>query len=761
VAFWKYIGSSSQAFPEHDIVANPNEVYSFGSEGPPAAPSANSTDRLGALPLASTLWVSDPGPATAQAGVSLPDLSKTYALVVGLGASNGTDDTAAVNTILAGAAGKIVKGKHGENYLISGTLIVPSGCTLDMTNCTVTMSNSATGNMVNNKAMTSVATGTDGAMTSGSNILTTAVTASVGQTVTVSGATLGGYILVGLVSAVGGGTITLTDLSGGALNAGATVSGATVTVYNRDSNITLRGGTWNRGTAGPASGGRTAFSLRFEGVDGLIIRDMTIKSGNAKEFIAPANSTNVLVENIVCSVFSSPFQGQGPLKNVTVRNLYGTCGDDVVAFTPNDWPGYNTTVGDIVDVVVDNINVNSSAANGVKFLGGSPGTKILRAKATRIFGTVLLHAVWIGDDAAQASTTGGFCDDITVENVSAKAGSGYDYIYINGTNMGRVRVKGVAFDNSSQTLHLVEYAPASAATMPQLIVEDVQVKSMGAAGVVSVGQNAILSHLICNKIEVSSVVSGMSGIIVSGTVTDLTLNNFSGTLTGSAYVLALNGAVSAATVTRATLSGIHVNGGGGLFSSTGNTAVFPNLEASGCTLNGTAWLFDLGSTTEVHLSGVTLIGPTQGIANIRATGVVTVGGSGNALAAGSQNWKVTAGGKCSVRVFDAPAGTTAGGFPTIAAGAGAGGSPTVTVAGTDRAGTVTVVVGSSPAAGVLATVTFAGTWPQAVKVALTPTLTAASYSANAYVSSKTTTTFVISTVAVPSGTVTFDYAVTA
>jgi hypothetical protein len=58
--------------------------------------------------------------------------------------------------------------------------------------------------------------------------------------------------------------------------------------------------------------------------------------------------------------------------------------------------------------------------------------------------------------------------------------------------------------------------------------------------------------------------------------------------------------------------------------------------------------------------------------------------------------------------------------PTIAAGAGAGTSPTVTISGDDTAGTITITVGTSPAAGILATVTFSGVFGNNPHVILTP-----------------------------------------
>lgn len=61
-----------------------------------------------------------------------------------------------------------------------------------------------------------------------------------------------------------------------------------------------------------------------------------------------------------------------------------------------------------------------------------------------------------------------------------------------------------------------------------------------------------------------------------------------------------------------------------------------------------------------------------------------------------------------------------GSVPTIEAGAGAGTSPTVAITGDDTAGKITVTTGTSPAAGTLATATFAFAFANAPFVCLTP-----------------------------------------
>lgn len=76
--------------------------------------------------------------------------------------------------------------------------------------------------------------------------------------------------------------------------------------------------------------------------------------------------------------------------------------------------------------------------------------------------------------------------------------------------------------------------------------------------------------------------------------------------------------------------------------------------------------------------------------------------------------------------------------PTVAAAAGAGTSPTVTVAGTDEFGSVTVVAGTTPAAGTLATVTFADAYRVAPAVVIVSPHDSATAALRPYASATTT-----------------------
>ncbi len=101
-----------------------------------------------------------------------------------------------------------------------------------------------------------------------------------------------------------------------------------------------------------------------------------------------------------------------------------------------------------------------------------------------------------------------------------------------------------------------------------------------------------------------------------------------------------------------------------------------------------------------------------------------------------------------------------GGTPSVSAGAvGSGG--TVTISGTDTAGTVTVNFGSGGGGSTIATVTFVSAFNGNPHVVITPVTASTQLGGtNFYLSSRSTTTFSIATTATNlSGSVSFDYIV--
>jgi hypothetical protein len=97
--------------------------------------------------------------------------------------------------------------------------------------------------------------------------------------------------------------------------------------------------------------------------------------------------------------------------------------------------------------------------------------------------------------------------------------------------------------------------------------------------------------------------------------------------------------------------------------------------------------------------------------------------------------------------------------PTIAAGAALGSAPTVavTAGGTDAAGMVELTAGTSPTTGVAATITFRSPYFTAPKCVVLSNSRVGSAARQAYVSSSTSTTFVISFDVAPVASTRYDF----
>jgi hypothetical protein len=213
---------------------------------------------------------------------------------------------------------------------------------------------------------------------------------------------------------------------------------AVAATATRDTDIGVIGGNWTRG----ANSGPTALDLhffRFRRVDRLVVKPARMVSTGGNKFaVNIGDVTRFRIEDIDFAVTSDGVHVNGLCSNGVIRNITGTTGDDTVAFTGNDYPGYNDTIGDISDVLVENINTTSTTAV-LKILAGS-GAVVSKITVRRIAGTTSNVSVWIGDDTNQTTTTGGSYSDIDVEDVNVTYGSAGTSIFLNGVTADSVRI---------------------------------------------------------------------------------------------------------------------------------------------------------------------------------------------------------------------------------------------------------------------------------------------------------------------------------
>lgn len=536
-----------------------------------------------------------------------------------LGASNGTDDTATINAALAVISGVgTVKGQAGQTYTISAPLVIKSGTTLDMTGCQVNLINGAQAtNMVNNYALSHPnRTVSDGAITSGAGQLTSATaaftSADVGRTVVIAGAGPGGSVLTANIGTVTNGTtVQLIDLQGLTQDAFTTVSGAAVSIYTRDIEITLIGGVWNPGLNQGGTDNTSRHCLRFRHVDGLTIlaNGGRLTQTGGKYGINPGDCSRVKIHGWDFATDSSPVQCDGPISIITISGLTGTSGDDFVALGTNGgtaYAQYFDTCGPMYDITVEDINPSATTTTALQIFTGDGlnaptyggGFKIDKVRV-RDFGGY--GGTGGADISISTYNYGDAVNDVEIDGVFATRGASGLKVNLACVNTDMLKIRNVASNGSaSVTDQIVQVT--SWARLATFVVEGVTQTN-------STGSNPLVG--------------------VAGTITDLLLSDFHAALNGSGYCVSLNASTGA--ITRAKQSDGTIIGGGGAWDTDSHPgATLGRAHLSHVDVSASAWAFGAFDTTTIlHVDGCSAASGVSGLFYLDASASLTVlGGDG-------------------------------------------------------------------------------------------------------------------------------------
>lgn len=335
-------------FPD---VVNP-KVYTRLLGGPVIELSPNSDVRFDALEAA--LAALQPGGAaeaaaaadltaevSARGGADNAISALLAAQVVLLPAATGTDDTAAINTVLAASAGRVVKGRPGSSYLTTAPLIIKSGTMLDMTGCSVTLKTGSNCRMLQNAALTAARSISGCSTTAASTTLTgpaSSFTAGdVGKAVRIWYPD-GQYLDTTVATYTSGTQITLS------VTVEYTMAACLVCVGPRDSDITVAGGNWVRLLNGlpplTGPGDTTLHSMVFRRVDGLTVRPATFATTGGKYAISLADCSQFRVGDVrFLDTSSDGVHLNGGCFQGVIERCTGRTKDDMVGITPNDTAG--------------------------------------------------------------------------------------------------------------------------------------------------------------------------------------------------------------------------------------------------------------------------------------------------------------------------------------------------------------------------------------------------------------------------------------
>ena len=543
--------------------------------------------------------------------------SSIYALVIGLGASNGTNDTSALNALLATAGGKTAKGKHGETYKISAPLILPSGVTLDMTGCTVALVLGSNCNMVNNAAVAAARTVMDAGITAAANILTSATAAfvagDVGKTAYVWGAGASGANLVTTIASVTNSTTAVL-----AANAVTTVSAACLSVGPRDSNITIIGGTWDRG-ADTGGGYNLSHCLRFRRADGIRVRGVIGKSTGGKFFTHFADCTQFEASDFQLATASDGVHVNGPARAGIISNIRGTSGDDFMAMGCNDYPGYNDTYGPISGVAVSDLYPQnpSSAGAGCRMWAG-PGMVMDDIQVSRVGGvlTTGTAAVSFQEDPTQANTVGGTFGVISVKDVFTRMGSSATgksaFLFGNSGTVKTLTIDGVTHRPSKAGVSAINLSPAgggTGGTIQSLVIRRLTALSFGGAGAYAVIVNAVtVNSLVLDQPSMPDGSTGATFVyLLGGTVGQLEINNANLVFgDGTSNVVTVDGT---STMGRVVYNGGSITAGRSLVDTVAGAAGTTQVAVNGTRAVGINRFSNCMSPMEWDLNGVFVSNP--------------------------------------------------------------------------------------------------------------------------------------------------------
>lgn len=515
-----------------------------------------------------------------------------------------TDNRSVIQAALDSGASHVMIAQAGT-CAISAGLTIYSGQWLDLGPATkiAWTAGATTNNLIANRAASvSARTITDAAMNSGSATLSSATgaftIADVGRTVVVDNAwnSTYGFPLTAEIATITSGTaVGLTRA------AGSTVSAQSASLFDRDSNIRVTGGIWDRRSSTAA--GPLQHIMRFRHIDGLTVSDVSTASTAGGYAISFADVTLADFSGIRLNNSSSGVQGSGPLSRVSIRNVSGTVGDDAASIIANDWVPYKDSAGPASDITIENINV-ACVANAVALMGGTANSTLRR---------------------------------ITVKNVNNSIGNGVnlredpsaDHTLSGGTtDADEILIDGVKADYAAALTAVVLQSAAGKG----IIIRNVQASQSAAAALTGVFQvSGSWSSIVIDGLRANFIHASATGnaIRINGTVDALMVSGMkltSTVLTQSGISLAATAVLNYFFVTNS-----HLTKGSDLLVTNSGTA-FSRGAVSNTVLDGTARFADLYSTSDISISGVVLntaysaVYVGAGAAIVRGSGINNLAG---------------------------------------------------------------------------------------------------------------------------------------
>lgn len=410
------------------------------------------------------------------------------------------------------------------------------------------------------------------------------------------------------------------------------VTNAAAGTTGRDTDVAVLGGRW---VAGPTDGPTHRFHLHR--VDGVRIVGPRIESTSGKYAILLADVTRAHVTGPSFQVASDGVHVTGPARDVVIENVTGRTGDDFVALGCSDYLAYDYSRGDIEDVVVRNLRPDNESTGRAVLLflwGDASITNELHMRHVHIDdvrGKVGQHGVYV--TAADALNPAASFEDIVVENVSVRPGSGYGQVTWNAAvPVLAPVVRGVTVPEN----RVGPSAPPAvwvSRPLDRLTVEGIRSALPAASTLQSrlVHVQANVGDLLVSDVNVRQPNGGAVVNISGGTVERLIESNVLHSGQGSNVIVDTSGGLGTALLSNVRLTG-----------STATNMVLRNRSAT---------------TPVVVVAGVIVDGSSR-LVNLEGSGGATILGAGFHRVGSALAYGRTASQPLRVRLLDFPADVT-------------------------------------------------------------------------------------------------------
>lgn len=316
-------------------------------------------------------------------------------------------------------------------------------------------------------------------------------------------------------------------------------------IRNRDQvggnpNIRIEGGTINPNRAGnpTTEPDWDGHSVWVQNVDNFRMRHVTFH-GNLKYCFLLSTGDNCLIEDITfIDPHSDGLHFHGPCDKMIIRDIRGTCGDNMIAFLIGDTTT-ETTIGSFTNVLVENVYVTDQDG-GIIRLAGRTGFEFNNFTIRNIKGSVT--AVTLGAVEfinAGAPIFGAEFKNIVVEDVSVSGlNANTDaLVYVNAVNFKDGIFRNLVQKNNSLALSV---GPNSD-NIESLLVDGVKNDNECTIRSISFQSGAVCDRFTLNNVDVKHTAATVGFMQVDGTINKMFGANWHYVGSGGFEVFSVNG----------------------------------------------------------------------------------------------------------------------------------------------------------------------------------------------------------------------------